>query len=83
MTIEIHQREVEALIQRRMAAENFDSVEDVLRYALETAPTRNPNVQDIEETGASIVAAMQRMPFKDVNIEPERLFMRVSDPVEF
>ncbi len=38
MTIEIHQPEIEALIQQHMASGAFHDVEEVLLYALKSAP---------------------------------------------
>ena len=38
MTIEIHQPELEALIQHRMETGRFATVEDVLLQALQTSP---------------------------------------------
>ncbi len=38
MSIEIHQPEIEALIQQRMASGAFHNVEEVLIYALKSAP---------------------------------------------
>jgi len=84
MTIEIHQPELEALIRDRMAAGNFASIEDFLRHALEAESPIAPEVEDTPfRSGAELVAAMQRMPYKDVDLEPERYAMPVSDPVSF
>ncbi|SNS30026.1 hypothetical protein SAMN05421770_101400 [Granulicella rosea] len=38
MSVEIHEPEIEALIERRMASGVFEDVEDVLLYALKSAP---------------------------------------------
>jgi hypothetical protein len=38
MTIEIHQPRLEALIERRMASGQFESVEDLLLQTLEASP---------------------------------------------
>ncbi len=38
MTIEIHEPELEALIEQRMASGRFQNVEDVLLSALKSAP---------------------------------------------
>ncbi len=38
MSVEIHQPEIEALIQQRMASGAFHDVEEVLIQALKTAP---------------------------------------------
>jgi hypothetical protein len=42
MTIEIHEPELEALIRKRMETGAFQSVEDVLVYALKAAPENLP-----------------------------------------
>ncbi len=84
MTIEIHQPELEALIRDRMASGNFASIEEVLRDALETAPPPTPEAESSPfRSGAELVAALMRMPYKDVDLEPERFQMSVSDPVTF
>ncbi|ADW69323.1 hypothetical protein [Granulicella tundricola] len=52
MTIEIHQPELEALIQQRMASGHFQDVEDVLIQALKLAPSVNDSAatqQTLEE----------------------------------
>ena len=41
MTIEIHQPELEALIQQRMATGRFQNVEDVLLSALKSSPAED------------------------------------------
>jgi len=46
MTIEVHQPELEALIQRRMATGDFLSVEDLLLKALEASPVLQPHSRD-------------------------------------
>ena len=38
MSVEIHQPEIEALIDQRMASGSFHDVEEVLIYALKAAP---------------------------------------------
>ena len=38
MSVEIHEAEIEALIQQRMSGGAFKTVEDVLIYALTAAP---------------------------------------------
>jgi len=38
MSVEIHQPEIEALIQQRMASGAFQDVEEVLLHALKSAP---------------------------------------------
>jgi hypothetical protein len=38
MSVEIHEPEIEALIRQRLASGAFEDVEDVLLYALKSAP---------------------------------------------
>ena len=72
--IQIHQPRIEALIQQRLTDGGFKSVDDVLIQALTDAPLPVPN-ESVEPTGtgADIVAAFQRSPFKDIDIDFERL----------
>ena len=81
MNIEIHQPELEALIQQRMASGAFHDVEDALIYALKAAPLpRVATRQTCTGTGLDLLAAMQAMPFKDeIDIEPSRPHMLVRD----
>jgi hypothetical protein len=56
MSVEIHQPEIEALIQQRMASGAFHDVEDVLLYALRSAP--QPVPADQRNTfGKQLIAA--------------------------
>ena len=70
MTIEVTNPEVEALIQQRMRAGSFKSLEDLIIAALSSA-TPDPR------TGAELVAALQACPYPEVDIEPTR----VSSPL--
>jgi hypothetical protein len=87
MTIEIHQPELEALIRQRMESGQFQSVEDVLLLALKSWPDASREARALPgkpaapsgRTGAEIVAAMQRSPHKDVDLEPSRPRMSVRD----
>jgi hypothetical protein len=45
MTIEIHQPEIEALIEQRMASGAFQDVEEMLLYALKSAPVPSADKQ--------------------------------------
>jgi hypothetical protein len=81
MNIEIHQPKLEAMIQRRLASGRFRSVEEVLMQALESAPMPEEE-EKTRRTGADLVAAMQAMPYKDVDIEPARPHQPARD-VEF
>jgi hypothetical protein len=84
MTIEIHEPELEALIRARMETGAFRSVEEALMQALKAAPVPElPIERKLTGTGADIVAAMQRIPYRDVDLEPERLRMNVREPVTF
>jgi hypothetical protein len=80
MTIEIHRPELEALIMQRMRSGGFHNIEDVLMQALETAPapeTRPATAKKL--TGADLIAAIQRSPYRELEIEPERYRMPVRD----
>lgn len=80
MIIEIHQPEIEALIEQRMATGAFRDVEDVLIQALKSAPLPGAVPNDsATATGADLVAAMQAMPYKEIDIEPFRPDMPVRD----
>jgi hypothetical protein len=80
MTIEIHEPELEALIQERMKSGHFQSVEEVLIQALKAAP---PSVESSgnanAHTGAELVAAMQASPHKEFDLEPARTRLPVRD----
>lgn len=89
MTIEIHRPELEAMIMERMKAGAFQNVEDVLMQALETAPVPETRAFTPEGdsrramakklTGADLIAAIQRSPYRELEIEPERYRMPVRD----
>ncbi len=68
MNIEIHQPELEALIQKHMASGAFHDIEEVLLYALKSAPPGAPNKgssPSTQRTGTDLIAVMQAMPYKD------------------
>jgi hypothetical protein len=80
MTIEIHRPELEALIMQRMRNGGFQNIEDALMQALETAPeleTRPASAKKL--TGADLIAAIQRSPYRELEIEPKRHRMPVRD----
>ncbi len=89
MTIEIHRPELEAMIMERMKAGAFQNVEDVLMQTLETAPVPGTRAFTPEgdarpamakkRTGADLIAAIQRSPYRELEIEPERYRMPVRD----
>ena len=71
MTIEIHRAELEALIRERMKAGAFQSVEDVLMQALNSAPhVADLSADAATHTGADLVAAMQSSPYREIDLEP-------------
>jgi len=76
MSVEIHQPEIEALIQQRIASGAFQDVEEVLLYALKSAPFPASKAPS-SRTGADIVAAMQAMPFKETEFDFSRPHMPV------
>jgi hypothetical protein len=84
MTIEIHQPELEALIHERMQSGAFQSIEDFLLQTLRATPKPVQSSPPLSgRTGADLIAALQSIPYKDVDLEPYRPHMPVSDPVEF
>jgi hypothetical protein len=80
MTIEIQKPELEALILERMQEGGFASIEDALMQALESSPivARHPEDSCDGRTGADLIAALQASPYRELNIEPERV--RLSLP---
>ena len=83
--IQIHQPEVEALIQHRLTAGGFDTIEEVLLQALQDAPlpTKPASSRPTGPTGLEIIAAFQRSPHKEIDIFPESYVLPISDPVKF
>ena len=81
MTIEIHEPELEALIRDRMESGRFENVEEVLIQALKCAPPI-PEAKEVSgRTGADLLAAMQRSPYKELDLEPSRPHLPVRDIV--
>jgi hypothetical protein len=73
MTIEIHRPELEALILQRMRSGGFHNVEDALMQALETAPAPETRSETAtRRAGADLIAAIQRSPCRELEIEPSR-----------
>jgi hypothetical protein len=80
MTIEIHRPELEALLMERMRAGAFQNFEDAILHALETAPAPEARpAPDKRRTGADLIAAIQRSPHREHEIEAERYRMPVRD----
>lgn len=78
--IQIQRPEIEALIQHRLTAGGFKTIEAVL---LKDAPLPSKMTSHIAgPTGAEIIAAFQRCPVKDFEFELERLVSPISDPVK-
>ena len=85
--MEIHRPELEALIVQRMRNGGFHNVEDALMQALETAPEISAFTPEGDSrsatakkpTGADLIAAIQRSPYRELEIEPERYRMPVRD----
>ncbi len=81
MSVEIHQPEIEALIEQRMASGAFHDVEEVLLDALRSAPVATaPMEKKPRRMGTELIAAMQAMPYKEVDLEPSCLWMPVREP---
>lgn len=81
MTIQIHRPELEALIIEHMKAGGFQSVEDALLQALKASPpAADPTGKPRENrTGADLIAAIQRSPYREIEIEPARYRLPVRD----
>jgi hypothetical protein len=84
MMIEIEKPELDALILQRMQLGEFRTVEDALLQALQSSPlpTRSGSAglnRKPVRTGAELVAAMQAMPYQDVDIAPSRPHLPVRD----
>jgi hypothetical protein len=75
MTIEIRSPELEALILQRMEQGGFHDVEDALMQALQESPTVNGDgaKSDDQRTGAELIKALQSSPYREVEIEPDRV----------
>ena len=80
MTIEIQKPELEALILERMQKGGFASIEDTLMQALEASPiVAEPQAKSLDRrTGADLIAALQASPYREMDIEPQRV--RLSLP---
>lgn len=79
--IEIREPEIEALIMQRLQRGAFQNIEEVLYQALTEAPLPRKALPVL--TTADMLAAFQRSPYKEVDLEPERTAMAISDPIEF
>ena len=80
MTIEINRPELEALIREWMNAGAFQSVEDALMQALTNSPRPDRGTsKPVQHTSADLIAAIQRSPYREFEIEPERYRMPVRD----
>jgi hypothetical protein len=78
VTIEINRPELEALIRERMSAGAFQSVEDALMQALTNSPPPDAaEAKPMKLTSADLIAAIQRSPYRELEIEPERYRMPV------
>lgn len=80
MTIEIHSPEPEALILQRMSKHEFHNIEETLMQALENAPVpETKSDTQRKRTGADLIAAIQRSPHRELEIEPDRCRMPLGD----
>jgi hypothetical protein len=72
--------ELEALILQRMEIGGFNNVEDALQHALEASPVPVTDAATASKrTGVDLIAAMQSSPYREIEIEPERYRLPVSD----
>lgn len=82
MTIEIHQPEIEALIEQHTSSGAFHDVEEVLLHALKSAPVLKASAEEASEgTGADPGAAMQATPYKVIDIGEEPTHKRSLEEV--
>ncbi len=74
MQIKIHKPELQFLIRQAMADGRFREVEEAMLQAFKTTaqPAPAPTEDAPVRTGSELVAAMQAIPYKDVDFEPER-----------
>jgi hypothetical protein len=78
MTIEIHEPELEAMIQQRLDSGQYKDVEDVLRQALQQKQT--PLATDSKGfSGAELIAAFQACPVKDFVFGSRPIFAPVRE----
>ena len=77
MTIEIHQPELEALIQQRMASGAFHDVEDVLIYALKSAPPVDVSAKAPKQTLDEMFAKARGLLTEE---EVDTVFLRDTSP---
>jgi len=80
MTIEIHQPELEALIQQRMASGAFHDVEEVLIYALKSAPPPNRAAQGQESERETLEEMFAKARGLLTEEEAATLFIRDPSP---
>jgi hypothetical protein len=83
--IQIHQPEVEALIQQSPHSGRIRQHQQVLLQALQDAslPVAPTSASPSGPSGLDIVAVFRRSPRKEVDIFPESYVLPISDPVEF
>ncbi len=81
--ITINDPAVEALIHQRQIDGGFMNVEAVLTQALLNAPLPKASHPGVPKTGAELLAALMNSPYKEVDLEGERYYPPVSEPVEF
>jgi hypothetical protein len=80
MTIEIHQPELEALIQQRMASGAFHDVEEVLIYALKSAPPTDRAAQGQESRKVTLEEMFAKARGLLTEEEAGTLFRRDTSP---
>lgn len=74
MIIEITKPEVESMIAQRLQSGAFRDAEEVILDALRSSGPRRL-------TGADLVSAIQKPPFREIEIEPSRERSPVRDVV--
>jgi hypothetical protein len=73
MSVEIHQPEIEALIEQRMASGGFHTVEDVLLFALKTAPVSPESKTEEDLPKQNLADFLLESPLAGSGLKLERL----------
>jgi len=80
MSVEIHQPEIEALIQQRMASGAFQDVEEVLLYALKSAPPTATSVRKQLRRQGTLEEMFSKARGLLTDSEVDTLFLRDASP---
>lgn len=69
MTIEVHQPELEALIQQRMASGAFQDVEEVLMHALRSSSVPGNSLESEPVGRKSLAQLFAESPFRGTDLD--------------